>query len=276
MSTHATTPSPHLRQLQEINTIPAFDAGKVSPRLRADGSCTWLTSNTLALAGNDGHVYVWDVRTEHATRSIRRAVGTGNPLEWVLWGRGDDHVFIGGAQSPIMMWGIGGHELRRIPHAAGNRHAALSPDGTALVEVGSGVATHTLSPLYAVRHQPTTGARKSASWSPDGSVCLAPGSTSIVAVPGTRTHTHGHVGDTKITLYSHIAWHPNGSMFVVDTGHGDLELRRKTGDLMDRMCGRASGITHIEHLAWSPDGATVAALAHTIDGERRIKLVKVV
>lgn len=237
----------------------------------------WSKSRCMLAAACGTQVAFW-TRTASQTwcrQSVIADAHDDTTIAWILWGPDDAYVLTGASGTPIYAWGIDGRPLFQIHSSTGCWHAALTPIGSKLVEVGADAAIHTLNPdptkivSRVVPVRESAGSWNRASWSPDGTVCLATNEAGIYSIAGSQPVYCVESHDSM--LHCDMAWHPDSSLFVVAAcGEGGIELRRKTGELVSSTrafsCGRS--------VAWSPDGTTVAAQVFE-DGNVYIKLFKV-
>jgi uncharacterized protein DUF4303/putative pyrroloquinoline-quinone binding quinoprotein/WD40 domain-containing protein len=165
----------------------------------------------------------------------------------------------GGSEGEVFAWDLsdgrsGGRELLAARQDDACWAAALSADGRLLVTGdGAEVAGIDLVSGERTRLAHLTDQVSGLGISPDGTIVVAAGWSGTVTAFETRT---GQERWRVASLAKCVRFSPDGQLLAL-AGAGVLLVDPASGSLRRRLLGRVS-ISTYQHLAWSPDGSTVA------------------
>jgi len=212
---------------------------------------------TLASAGDDGKIRLWEAATFKLLRSFQDHQKYVKSIAWSPDGRmlasaGDDRT--------VEMWeAASGQPIRTLQgHEDAVSSVAWSPDGKTLASASS---DHTIRLWSAASGQGlrTLQGHKSGvfsiAWSPDGKTLASTSDDRTIRVWDVGT------GQTLRILQGHqdlrIAWSPNGKTFASASPDGTVWLWEiASGRTLHTLRGHQAILNCV---AWSPDGKTLAS-----------------
>ncbi|MGW4957426.1 nSTAND1 domain-containing NTPase [Nonomuraea sp. NPDC004186] len=237
--------------------VPGFTDGTTTPfealAISRDGA-------TLAAAGGDGTLYLWDVATR------RRIGGFGaDQAEDVTFSPDGRTLATAGTRGQVLFWDVARHrEIRPSPVTrTGNIEAwkvAFTPDGTRLLSVDSDDTVRWWDTATHARiGAPLKGPGAALAVSPDGTLLAADGGGGTVVLYDTLTREQvgtplvGHTGTPQDVTFS-----PDGTRLASAGVDGTVRV----WDLLrGRQAGRPvtkRGTGTVYGMALSPDGSTLA------------------
>ena len=219
----------------------------------------------FATGGDDGVIRLWDAATRRQTRQL---IGHNDAVLAVAWSPDGTGLVSGGYDRIARIWDVSSGQpiVQLTGHNHTVRTVGWSPDGTTIVsgahsirlwDAVSGLQTR----QFTAHEQPV----QAVAWSPNGAMIASGAGTVRLWDPATGQHLqvlegHGH-------LVRAVAWNPEGSMIA--TGAGSIRLWDTTTGQQVGWLTEAPAVDSPETavfpvgdvlaLAWSPDGATIAA-----------------
>jgi RNA polymerase sigma factor (sigma-70 family) len=242
-----------------VATLPAGDLPVRALAFAPDGQ-------TLASAGEDRAVKLWDVRTGRELRELR---GHANFVFSVAFSPDGKTLATGGMSSgntrdtTVRLWDAAtGKEVTSLEHTAGHHSLAFSPDGKTLAAGSGPVRLWELSagaPKVRAELDVPEGVVHAVAFSPDGKV-LASAADRTVRLWDPVSGKLFARSDGKDQVFA-VAFSPDGRVLAV-SGRGEDRtgpihlLEVPTGKEIRRISGHRFGVTA---LAFSPDGKTLVS-----------------
>ena len=215
--------------------------------------------HTLATAGFDGTVRLWDVATG-ATRTTLTLAGRTGAVRSVAFSPDGHTLATGSFDGTVRLWDVGTGTTRTTltGHSVQVLSVEFSPDGRTLASAGFDHTVRLWDVATGTTRTTLTGhtrAIRSVAFSPDGRT-LATGSDD-----GTARLWDVATGTTRTTIHNHtravqsVAFSPDGHTLA--TGDGTARLWDvATGTIRTTLPGHAGAV---QSVAFSPDGHTLAA-----------------
>jgi WD40 repeat protein/serine/threonine protein kinase len=217
---------------------------------------------SLAAAGADGTVRIWEVATGRLNRAL---LGHAAEVVALAWSPVKDspQLATAGRDQKVLLWNTDtGQLLRTLNDHEGPVHAlAWSPDGTTLASAATDgvilfwdVSSGNLKRTQKLKDQNS----HTLAWSPDGKT-LAFDQRFDVQLCDAET------GDAGRTLSGHtdnifaLAWSPDGKMLASAGQDKTVRLWEPTQSTVSRTLGSFTG--WVNALAWSPDSERIAAVS---------------
>jgi WD40 repeat protein/tRNA A-37 threonylcarbamoyl transferase component Bud32 len=222
---------------------------------------------TIATAGKDGKVRIWDAARDQAFREFQASTSRHESLAWSSNGR---FVASGGwwlGPESLTVWKLAESTglLEQEPQPEISAYCTRwSPDGNRLAVGGSADVTifDPAEPNTNLKLAGHAGQVNAVAWKPDGSALATASHDRVIKIWNAHTgqeirSLHGH--DDKITS---LDWHPDGQL-LVSAGHDHLIRlwNSETGEELASLPGHPGNT--IFSVRWNPDGKLLASCAGT-------------
>jgi WD40 repeat protein len=223
---------------------------------------------TLASAGDDGTVRLWDPATGEARRTL---TGHGDWVRAVAFASDGATLASAGEDGTVRLWDPATGEVRRTltGHMGRVGAVAFAPDGATLASAGDDGSVLLWDPATGDPRRTLTG---HAGWvgalafAPDGATLASAGDDGRVLLWDLAT------GEARRTLTSHtgrvtgVAFAPDGAALASAGADGTVRSwDAATGEARRSLTGHAGGVWGV---AYAPDGGTLASAGE--DGTVRL------
>jgi len=218
---------------------------------------------TLASAGENRTIKLWDVETGHEQRTL---AGHADSVISVVFSPDGKTLASASEDRTIKLWDVAtGKQQRTLTgHSAAVVSVAFSPEGKTLASGSEDATLKLWNPESGELKKTLTGHNGWITWvafSPDGATLASSSNDWMIKLWNART------GELKTTLAGHarpvtcVAFSPDRGILASSTDEGEIKL-------WDTQTGRprwtiAASTKCITSVAFSPDGKTLAAVGKT-------------